>query len=103
MIVPGICVGVALVGFARHSMKAAQKAPKACLAVGDHVGERESGSRCLSLEVHEARMPPLPLEEALFSFFFFFFTPPKLFGSRTLVRYILSQTHTREEPIQEAY
>ena len=64
MIVPGICVGVALVGFARHSMKAAQKAPKACLAVGDHVGERESGSRCLSLEVHEARMPPLPLEEA---------------------------------------
>ena len=45
MIVPGICVGVALVGFARHSMKAAQKAPKACLAVGDHVGERDSGSR----------------------------------------------------------
>ena len=34
MIVPGICVGVALVGFARHSMKAAQKAPKACLAAG---------------------------------------------------------------------
>ena len=24
----------------------------------------EAGERCLSLEVHEARMPPLPLEEA---------------------------------------
>ena len=30
-------------------------------------------------------------------------TPPNLLGSRTLVRYILSQTHTREEPIQVAY
>ena len=35
--------------------------------------------------------------------FFFLPTPPNLLGSRTLVRYVLSQTHTREEPIQVAY
>ena len=64
MIVPGICVGVALVGFARHSNEGRPKGSESLPGRGDHVGERESGSRCLSLEVHEARMPPLPLEEA---------------------------------------
>ena len=34
---------------------------------------------------------------------FRFNSPPNLLGSRTLVRYVLSQTHTREEPIQVAY
>ena len=48
----------------RSPIHEGQKAPKACLAAEDHVGDREIGSRCLSLEVHEARMPPLALEEA---------------------------------------